>query len=172
MNSNFAQALALVLQSEGGKSDDPQDPGGRTNFGITQAVYSAWLASHGSAGRDVYTITPDEVAAIYKANYWDKIRGDLLSSGLDYATFDFAVNSGVARAAISLQDIVGAAPDGQIGALTLADLSRESPNFLITKLCAMRLGFLGRLSTWAHFGTGWTNRVHAVEAAALKMALT
>lgn len=169
MQQNFAASLAAVLKSEGGKVDDPRDPGGKTNQGITQATFNAWLSSHGSQQRDVFTITPDEVSAIYKSRYWDAVDADNLPAGVDYATFDFAVNSGPAKAAMTLQGIVGVAEDGKIGPVTLAAIAKERPVFLITKLCAMRLGFLGRLSTWVHFGTGWTNRVHAVEQAAMNM---
>lgn len=170
MRDNFAACLSFVLRSEGGYSDDPADPGGATNHGITQATFSAWLHRHGSADRSVRTVTPDEVSAIYRADYWDAVRGDDLPAGVDYAVFDFAVNSGVSRAAIYLQEIVGVDPDGKIGPLTLAAVAKDDPTYLITKLCAMRLGFLKRLSTWPRFGKGWTNRVNAVEQAAMKMA--
>jgi lysozyme family protein len=170
MRDNFDASFALVIKSEGGRVDDPQDPGGRTNFGITQATFNAWLSQHGSSHRDVFNITPDEVKAIYRAEYWAAVRGDDLPAGLDYAAFDFAVNSGVARAAIYLQDIVGAAPDGKIGPVTLKAIAAESPLHLITKLSALRLNFLKRLSTWKRFGRGWEARVNAVEASAIRMA--
>lgn len=169
MHASFDAALKLVLKVEGGLSDDPHDPGGRTDHGVTQTTFDAWLRKHGDAVRDVATITPDEVAAIYRVEYWDRIAGDSLPAGVDIALFDFAVNSGVVRAAIYLQEIVGAAPDGKIGPQTLAAVAKQRPVFLITKLCAMRLGFLKRLSTWPRFGAGWTNRVNAVEQAAMNM---
>jgi len=169
MQQNFAAALSAVLKSEGGQVDDPADPGGKTDFGITQATFDAWLRKHGDAVRDVATIAPDEVAAIYRAEYWDRIAGDSLPPGIDLALFDYAVNSGVARAVITLQEIVGTAPDGKIGPLTLAAVGKEQPTFLITKLCAMRLNFMQKLSTWPHFGAGWSKRVAAVEQTALKM---
>ena len=169
MQQNFAAALALVLRSEGGRVDDPHDAGGRTNQGITQATFNAWLSSHGSQHRDVFTITPDEVSAIYKSRYWDAVDGDSLPAGVDYAVFDFAVNSGPAKAAMTLQSIVGVAEDGKIGPLTLAAIGKERPVFLITKLCAMRLGFLRKLSTWPRFGHGWTARVARVEEDAMNM---
>lgn len=169
MQQNFAASLRCVLSVEGGFVDDSHDPGGRTNHGITQATFDAWLRVHGDAARDVRTITPDEMSAIYRQNYWDAIAGDELPPGVDLATFDYAVNSGIARAAISLQEIVGAAPDGKIGPLTLAAIAKERPVFLITKLCAIRLGFLKRLSTWPRFGKGWTSRVNTVEQAAMNM---
>lgn len=169
MQQNFAAALKLVLGVEGGYSDDPQDAGGATDHGITQKVFNGWLRSHGDAARDVRTITPDEVAAIYHDEYWSAVKGDELPAGVDIAVFDFAVNSGVARAAIYLQEIVGVAPDGRIGPLTLAAVAKDRPVFLITKLCAMRIGFLKRLSGWGHDGHGWTNRVNAVEQAAMNM---
>ncbi|HEX6053459.1 MAG TPA: glycosyl hydrolase 108 family protein, partial [Gemmatimonadaceae bacterium] len=62
--------LAFILDREGGYVNDPADPGGATNFGVTQAVFSAWLAKAGLPPRPVRDITRDEVRAIYERNYW------------------------------------------------------------------------------------------------------
>ena len=106
MKENFYESLDVVLKHEGGYVDHPEDPGGRTNMGITQAVYEKYL------GR---TVTEEEmkdmkigdVRIIYKESYWDKIKGDDLPSGIDFCVFDWAVNSGVSRASRALQKIVG-----------------------------------------------------------------
>src|SRR5690554_3243462 len=108
----FEPALALVLAHEGGYVDHPDDPGGATNKGITQRVYDAWRTSRGRHPRSVAAIRDEEVRAIYREQYWDAVRGDDLPAGIDYCTFDAAVNSGPAQAARWLQRAVGAAPDG------------------------------------------------------------
>ena len=105
MKANFDKSLALVLVHEGGYVNHPKDPGGATNRGVTQAVYDAYRKTRGKAGQSVKFITDEEVNAIYKFQYWDRVQGDLLPAGLDYAVFDFAVNSGVGRASKYLQAV-------------------------------------------------------------------
>lgn len=168
MNNNFEKALALVLEHEGGYVDHPKDPGGATNRGVTQAVYNAYRKVRGRGMQSVRFITDDELRAIYKFQYWDKVHGDFLPTGLDYAVLDFAVNSGVGRASKSLQAVLGVAQDGQIGARTLAAIT--SPLKTINALCDRRIGFLRNLKTFLTFGKGWTRRVADVRAEALEMA--
>jgi lysozyme family protein len=168
MNNNFEKALALVLEHEGGYVNHPKDPGGATNRGVTQAVYDAYRKVRGRGPQSVKFITYDELRAIYKFQYWDKVHGDFLPIGLDYAVFDFAVNSGVGRASKSLQAVLGVAQDGQIGARTLAAIT--SPVKTINALCDRRIGFLRNLRTFMTFGKGWTRRVKDVRAHALEMA--
>lgn len=174
MERNFERALALVLKHEGGYVDHPRDPGGATNLGITIGTAKANrldLDRDGDVDKaDVRLITPATAAPVYKAKYWDAVRGDELPSGLDYAVFDFAVNSGVSRAAIFLQELVGVAPDGRIGPLTLKAVAQHKPEDLIRRLCDKRMMFLQRLSTWNTFGKGWTSRVNGVRKEALAFA--
>lgn len=169
---NFPKALSLVLLSEGGYSNDPVDGGGATNHGITQRVYTAYQTSQGlrSAPHSVKIITDSEVAAIYKEQYWDAIRGDDLPAGIDYCVFDEAVNSGVVRAAQSLQRNVGTNVDGHIGLMTLSAVANAKPATLIRAYGAERLSFLKKLSNWWRFGKGWASRVAFVQNQALKMA--
>jgi lysozyme family protein len=170
MKANFEQALKLVLIHEGGYVNHPKDPGGATNQGITHRTYAAWRARQGQEPRNVRDITSEEVREIYRAQYWHKIMADDLPSGLDYAVFDFAVNSGPARAAKFLQEIVGADQDGIIGAQTLDAVAARDSKQLIRMLCASRLAWLKRLKTFATFGKGWTRRVNDVNEAAQSMA--
>lgn len=157
--STFKQALALVLAHEGGYVNHPKDPGGATNKGVTQRVYNAWRKLSGLPAQSVANITPGEAAAIYKQQYWNPIQGDKLPTGVDYAVFDFAVNSGVDRASRYLQAAIGADVDGHIGALTMVDLRDDDPEKVIVRLCANRMAFLRSLGTFATFGRGWTRRV-------------
>jgi len=168
MNSNFEEALKLVLVHEGGFVNHPRDPGGATNRGVTQAVYDAYRKTRGRPVQSVKFITDDEVRAIYKFQYWDRVQGDFLPRGLDYAVFDFAVNSGVGRASKYLQAVLGVAQDGVIGAKTLAAIS--DPIRTINALCDRRISFLRNLGTFAVFGRGWTRRVQDVRKHALEMA--
>lgn len=168
MKANFDKSLALVLVHEGGYVNHPKDPGGATNRGVTQAVYDAYRKTRGKAAQSVKFISDDEVNAIYKFQYWDRVQGDLLPAGLDYAVFDFAVNSGVGRASKYLQAVLGVAQDGQIGARTLAAIT--NPSNAINALCDRRMSFLRNLRTFLTFGKGWTRRVTDVRKHALEMA--
>lgn len=166
--ANFDKALAMVLEHEGGYVNHPKDPGGATMKGVTQAVYDAYRKVRGRGQQSVKHISDAELKAIYKFQYWDKVHGDYLPAGLDYAVFDFAVNSGVGRASKYLQAVLGVAQDGQIGAKTLAAI--QSPVATINALCDRRMGFLRNLRTFLTFGKGWTRRVQGVRAHALDMA--
>lgn len=171
MNRNFERALSLVLKHEGGYVDHPRDPGGATNKGITLATYRRYVNRSGTKA-DIKALTTHEAGIVYKKQYWDKVRGDDLPGGLDYAVFDFAVNSGPSRAAKYLQKVVGAVQDGQIGKLTLIAVSSspKSTRQIIDELCADRLAFLKRLKHWPTFKNGWTARVSMVETDAMEMA--
>jgi len=168
MNTNFELCLSHLLQHEGGYVNHPQDPGGRTNLGVTQAVWEDWIDRSVSED-EMKALTPAKVAPLYQELYWDRIKADSLASGLDYCVFDAAVNSGVSRAAKWLQTTVAAVPDGAIGEQTLKQVLLTNPQMLIDKYSSNRLAFLQRLATWPTFGKGWERRVEEVRATALKM---
>jgi len=165
MSSDFARCLPVILAAEGGKVDDPRDPGGRTNQGITQAVYDAFMTRRGKPTRDVYLMTNAERDAIYRAQYWDAIRGDDLPDGVSLAVFDAAVNSGPTRAAKWLQNALRVPADGHIGEVTIAAAKAATDDdLLVTDIMDQRLAFLKSLKTWKTFGRGWKSRVDQVEA--------
>jgi lysozyme family protein len=171
MQQKFSAALALVLQSEGGFVNNRFDPGGATNYGITERVYDAFRRLKGLPLASVRYIGMGDVQAIYQAQYWGAVRGDDLPAGIDYLTFDEAVNSGPVRAIKDLQAALGVKADGHLGAITMAALLAVKDRAgLINRVCDIRLGFMRRLKTWQVFGKGWSNRVAAVRASALQMA--
>ena len=159
MKENYPQALKQVLKYEGGYVDHPKDPGGPTNKGITQAVYDAWQKKNGLPTQSVRNISDAAVAAIYKQQYWDAISGDDLPSGVDFAVFDFAVNSGVSRAAKYLQAVVGVTQDGQIGPQTI----QATKTYVAMAVTNKRLSFMQSLAIWSTFGKGWSARIADVK---------
>lgn len=169
MDRNFARALALVLKSEGGWSDNPADPGGATMKGVTLANFRRYVRADASKA-DLKKIGDDQVATVYRRFYWDAVLGAELPDGVDYAVFDFAVNSGPGRAARYLQATVGVSQDGRIGPATLAAVKTKPAGVVIDQLCDARLAFLRRLPAWATFGRGWSDRVRSVRAKALLMS--
>ena len=169
MNSNFEKSLTELLKHEGGYVNHPQDPGGRTNLGVTQDVWEDWI-DRAVTEENMMALTPAKVAPLYREMYWDRVKGDKLPSGVDYCVFDAAVNSGVSRAAKWLQTTVGAVPDGAIGEQTLKQVLLTNPQMLIDKYSAIRLEFLKGRSTWLTFGKGWERRVEEVKATANSFA--
>ena len=150
----YERALAFVLRWEGGFVDHPQDPGGATNMGITQAVYDAWRRSRGLPTRSVREIPREEVEAIYRERYWEPLAARYAerNPALALALFDCSVNSGLGRAREALA-AVGEA---------------------WRRVVAYRLQFLAGLGIFQAFGRGWTRRVAALveECAALDPPLS
>lgn len=168
MNTNWDACFSHLIKHEGGYVNHPSDPGGRTNLGITQAVWENWV-DRPVTEEEMKALTKDMVKPLYKDLYWERVKGDKLPSGVDYCVFDAAVNSGVRRASQWLQSALGVTADGSIGPQTLAIASVTSPATIITNFSAQRLKFLQGLSTWPTFGKGWERRVNEVKAAALSM---
>ncbi|MCA0405270.1 MAG: glycoside hydrolase family 108 protein [Proteobacteria bacterium] len=167
--SNFEAALAFVLRFEGGYADHPADPGGATNMGITRTALAAWRGQPVSKA-EVRALTRAEAGQIYRARYWNAVRGDDLPAGLDLAVFDCAVNSGPSRAVRLLQRALRVAEDGRLGPATLASLVTMPPDEVISRLCALRGAFLRGLPTYPVFGRGWSARLNALEREAKRLA--
>lgn len=168
MKENFDSALKAILHHEGGFVNHPKDPGGMTNLGVTKRVWEEWVG-HEVDEKTMRALTPEIVAPMYKAKYWDRIKGDDLPTGVDYIVFDAAINSGPGRAAKWLQQTVGAIPDGMIGPGTLGKVAAMPAEDIVEKYQQTRLEFLQSLPTWNTFGKGWGRRVEEVEVAAIKM---
>ena len=169
MKENFDKCFELVLQHEGHYVNDPRDPGGRTNMGVTQRAWEAYL-NRSVTEAEMRTLTPDDVKSFYKTQYWDKVKGDQLPAGIDYAVFDFAVNSGANRAIKMLQQLAGVLVDGSLGPKSMEAIRSCDPDQIIDALCDMRLDFLKRLATFDTYGKGWTSRVAEVKLKAIGMA--
>jgi lysozyme family protein len=167
--ANWEKAFQAVLKHEGGFVNHPKDPGGMTNLGVTKKVWEEFVGREVDEA-EMRALTPDVVKPLYKKNYWDKIKGDQLPSGVDYAAYDLAVNSGTGRAAKYLQQIAGVPADGIIGPKSLEAINACPATEAVDALCDMRLDFLQKLPTWGTFGKGWGRRVEEVKNIGLQMA--
>lgn len=167
---NFSACVTFTLAREGGFVNNPRDPGGATNFGITKATLQAWRGWPITAD-DVRALKVGEAMAIYRANYWKPAGCAGLPLGVDLMVFDCAVNSGVRTSAKLLQRAVGVTDDGAIGPDTLrAVYAIGDQAELIAKLAAVRLAYCRGLGAFGVFGKGWTERINAAARAATEMA--
>ena len=164
MKDNFDECLKMLLHHEGGYVNHPKDPGGETNLGVTKRVYEKWGGT-----KDMKDLTVEDVAPIYKKEYWDRCKCDDLESGVDWAVFDWAVNSGTGRAAKAIQKICGAAQDGAIGPKTLALILKQDTQYVVEEFGKIRQDFYESLKTFDTFGKGWTRRNKETTEKALEM---
>jgi lysozyme family protein len=168
MITNFDRVLELVLQEEGGFYDDPRDADSITNLGITKRIWEAYVG-HEVDKSTMRRLTAADVSPLYKLNYWNRVHGDELPAGVDYAVMDFAVKSGTSRAAKSLQRACGVEDDGFIDPQSVQAVQGADPLTLIDGVCAQRLAFLFSLPSYSTFGKGWVSRIERVKAAARRM---
>lgn len=154
----FREALRFTLQFEGGKVNDPHDPGGRTNKGITQRTYDRWRLRQGQKAQSVYHITDEEVEAIYRRDYWTLAGCEGLALPLACVLFDSAVNYGPGAAKTFLDRAV-AYPISQVPGKDFAE-QRE----VAVRICDARIAQRKRSSLFWRFGVGWLRRDRALKA--------
>lgn len=179
----FDTITPSLFSHEGGYSDDRHDPGNWTGgkvgagrlVGTNHGIAAPTLAAHRGqsiSAADMRALTRDEAVTIYKRQYWDSVRGDDLPAGVDYAVYDYAVNSGPGRAARDLQRVLRVKVDGVIGPMTIdaACRSAMTPAQIINALCDRRLAFMRSLKTWGRYGRGWSRRVGEVREKSLAIS--
>lgn len=152
----FDEAFQRLLGHEGGFVDHPADPGGATNWGITQRV----AREHGYTG-DMRELPVAEAKRVARRAYWDAVSADAMPPALRFDLFDAAYNSGPAQAVKWLQRAVYATPDGVLGPKTLMALQAYSGAAMVARFNGHRLNMLTDLATWSEFGKGWTRRAAA-----------
>lgn len=146
----FDTAFDRLLGHEGGYVNDPNDPGGETNWGISKRSYPTL---------DIRNLTRDQAKDVYRRDFWERVHGDALPDGVAFQLFDYAVNSGVETAVRHLQRSVGVADDGHWGPLSQKAADSMSESDLIMRLNAERLTFMTGLKNWPHHGKGWARRI-------------
>lgn len=142
------KALYLILEHEGGYVNDPNDPGGETNYGISKRAYP---------DLDIKNLTKEQAKAIYTKDYYLKSRCEQLPVGLDVSVFDMSVNAGVKTACKLLQKLVCVPADGIIGPQTLKAV-REYDGEIVTAYAKARINYYRKLDGWKHYASAWAFR--------------
>ena len=146
----FKEVFDRTISIEGGYSNDPDDPGGETKFGISKREYP---------NLKIKELTREDAFNIYKRDFWDVLDGDSIPGSVAYQLFDFAVNSGIRTAIRYFQRALHVADDGYFGPISRNAISKSSETDMIMNLNAERLDFMTRLSKWDSFGKGWARRI-------------
>lgn len=149
MISRFLYHISRILSHEGGYVNDPKDPGGETNWGISKRSYPHL---------DIAKLSREEAIEIYRKDFYDVIKGEHLASGVAYQLLDFAINSGCSTALRYYQRSLGVADDGHWGPISQAASDSMSASDQIMLLIAERMDFQSRLRNWPAHGKGWTRR--------------
>ncbi len=163
--SMFDVALAHVLEMEGGFSDDPHDPAGPTNKGITLSVYTRWIgekiepANRSRLVSQLKRIPDAMVREIYNTRYWIPAECERMHPAIALLHFDAAVNHGVGAAARFLQEAVGADVDGEIGSQTRARIATKPLEETLVAYAEIRRERYRKLDHYWRFGRGWLRRV-------------
>lgn len=162
MQNNFDKAFEIVVGEEGGYVNDPKDPGGETNYGVTAAVLSS-AVKQGilPPGTTVKGLTKDQAKIVYKALYWTKIKGDMLPWPLCLFVFDSAINQGVDAAIKLLQKTIGVAQDGILGIQTMQAVSKFDQFDTAKFMAARALRYTGTRN-FDTYGLNWFTRLFDV----------
>ena len=171
MQSNYDKAFELVIGHEGGFTDHRKDRGNWTSgrIGVGQLKGTKYgISAMAYPHLDIKNLTLDQSKAIYKKDYWDKVRADELPSGLDYLAFDMAVNHGTKQSIMFIQEALRVSADGRLGPITLGAIMKTPTKQLVTDIAIRRMLFYTNIKTWSTFKGGWTRRafetlVHALD---------
>ena len=171
--ADFKQALQLVLQNEGGYSNDANDAGGETYKGIARNMNSTWI---GWTLIDLQKQQPNfpanlannnelngEIEQFYKINYWDTVNGDdLTDQRIANAIFDFGVNAGVKTSSVLAQKVAEVTEDGVIGNESIGAINKMQPEiflaFLTLAKIARYITIVQKRPTNQKYFYGWVRR--------------
>jgi lysozyme family protein len=160
MNGFYPTALKFSLGIEQGMVNNPADPGGATNFGVTQATLDDAREQIQGLPIDVKDLTIPDVTQIYQIMFWNVIEGDALPNWAALAMFDAAVNSGPGEAVKWMQEATGAKPDSEMGVRTLASVLTAAPAATLREFHAQRFyNDMLQVNEEKEFGLGWSRRI-------------
>jgi lysozyme family protein len=158
----FDRAFAEVIGVEGGYQTLRNDRGNWTSGRVGEGELKGTkygIAAHAYPDLDIANLTLDQAKAIYRRDYWDRVRGDAFPESVAAQLFDAAVNHGTGAAIKMLQRAAGVADDGAIGPMTLGAVHRADERQLLAHFNAERLDLYTVLPTWPSFGRGWVGRI-------------
>ena len=135
----LATALKLTLKFEGGFVNNKLDPGGATNFGVTQTTYNRFRIGQSKSVQSVRNITSAEVEQIYREMYWKPSHADLAVLPLAVVIFDTAVLFGVGGAVKFLQEALDVTVDGGFGPTTKSAFDQQNNKNTAFKMIEARV---------------------------------
>lgn len=148
--SNFDVFIERVLDHEGGYVNDPRDPGGETQWGISKRAFP-WV--------NIKTLTRKQAIELYREYYWNRARCEEFPKALQFQILDAAINHGIGNSIRWLQRAVDVADDGVVGPVTITAVADYPADAVVLAFNAERLDFYTKLSTWDRYGRGWTRRI-------------
>lgn len=161
---SFDRALKLVFEEEGGYVDHPDDPGGPTNLGVTQATLTVARRRHPDLRlpERVGSLTRAQAREIYLRDYWRPSHCEDMPAPVALVVFDMAINHGTGAAIRILQRSLRVKDDGAFGPKSRAALDDAMLNGLLIEMAAQRQVFYAALPTFATFGLGWARRMQRI----------
>lgn len=148
--SLFESAINFIITNiEGEHAQDPQDTGGDTWFGIARTSHP---------NESPWPPTRERAIEIYRTDYWEPIRGDLLPPRLAVAVLDCAINNGTETAIRLLQRVAGATVDGSLGPKTLAKVLARAPQPLAREFLTQRVMLYSTLDQFPRYAHSWVYR--------------
>ena len=168
MSETYDKAFSIVVGMEGGWVNNPADPGGETNWGITWVTLRTAI-SKGlvDATTTVKTLTQDQAKIIYKALYWDAVHGDVMTEPMCILVFDSAVNQGITPAIKMLQRALNVTQDGVFSTATAAAAMKATP-WHCARFMSYRAMRYQSTRNFDKFGEGWLIRTYEVMFKAAK----
>lgn len=177
--ADFAPALAYLLPNEGGYVDNPNDIGGATNYGITQATLDAWNQSNAGYPASVADLTVDQAGDIYQTQYWpglDAVNDQAVAS----KCLDIRVNFGLSGGTKLIQQAVNSiitpatAVDGNLGPDTVNSINAADPTAMLNALVSITTAHYQAIvasdPSQAGFLAGWLARAARLPALTLGTA--
>jgi lysozyme family protein len=159
--AKFERAIKRVLEFEGEYSNDSQDAGGETKYGISKRSYP---------NLDIRNLTVDGAKLIYYRDFWEpQLYGDFESVELAEKVFDLAVNVGTNKAHLLLQRALRAVgnpvrEDGVLGKITLVAVNSANSGELLAALRSEAAGYYRSIVTknasQNKFINGWLKRAY------------
>lgn len=154
MTPRFLAFVPFIFEWEGGYDNDPDDPGGETNFGIDKRSHPT---------EDIKHMTKARASVIYFSDYWLKSRCDELPPKVGEVVMNISVNAGRGRAIKWLQEICATQVDGVIGPKTLAAAELHKSHLASALLDRTEAHYRSIAhGSLAKFLRGWLNRNDAL----------
>jgi len=164
MSEAFEKAFKLVIEAEGGFSNDPEDRGGATMWGITQAEIDTKIGHHASI-EEVKAFPIEKAKEIYKFKYWDRMRLDEVNNDmLKIMFFDQGVNRGCGTVVKQVEALVSTTADGLMDTITLSKINGTNALdlafsfFKVSQISYIRI--VKNNPSQMVFMLGWINRTH------------